>query len=228
VRTPAHDRRLPPLLLALTLTTGLIDAASYLGLGHVFTANMTGNVVLLGFGIAHAGGLPVLAPLISLGAFLLGAAGGGRLASDVASRHERVLLLALCAEVALLALASVLALAVSVRIGSGSAYVIITLVALAMGVRNAVVRKLGVPDMTTTVLTMTLTGLSADPTAGERDWRKLSRRIAVVAAMLLGAVIGALLEKHSIAAGLLAATFVAAVCALTWWGESLRVQREAR
>ena len=67
-----NDRHLPPVLLALTLTTGLIDAASYLGLGHVFTANMTGNIVLLGFGLANAGGLPVLAPLISLGAFLSG------------------------------------------------------------------------------------------------------------------------------------------------------------
>src|ERR1700729_901598 len=70
--SPATDRALPPVLLALTLTTGLIDAASYLGLGHVFTANMTGNIVLLGFGLAHAGGLPVLAPAISLAAFLIG------------------------------------------------------------------------------------------------------------------------------------------------------------
>lgn len=60
-------------LLVLTLTTGLVDAVSYLGLGHVFTANMTANIVLLGFGIAGSGGLPVLAPVISLGAFLIGA-----------------------------------------------------------------------------------------------------------------------------------------------------------
>ena len=53
-------------LLTLTFTTGLIDAASYLGLGRVFTANMTGNVVLLGFGLAGAAGLPVLSPLVSL------------------------------------------------------------------------------------------------------------------------------------------------------------------
>jgi len=43
-------------LLVLTFTTGVIDAASYLGLGHVFTANMTGNIVLLGFGIAGGSG----------------------------------------------------------------------------------------------------------------------------------------------------------------------------
>ena len=52
----------------------MVDAVSYLGIGHVFTANMTGNVVLLGFGIAGSGGLPVVAPLISLAAFLIGLA----------------------------------------------------------------------------------------------------------------------------------------------------------
>src|SRR2546430_13038322 len=68
-------------LLALSFTTGLVDAVSYLGLGRVFTANMTGNVVLLGFGIAGAGGLPVVAPLVSLGAFLVGSGVGGVLAT---------------------------------------------------------------------------------------------------------------------------------------------------
>src|SRR5437763_6237159 len=64
-------------LLALTFTTGLVDAVSYLALGRVFTANMTGNVVLLGFGIAGSGELPVVAPIVSLGAFLIGAGVGG-------------------------------------------------------------------------------------------------------------------------------------------------------
>src|ERR1700712_176969 len=67
-------------LLVLTFTTGLVDAVSYLALGHVFTANMTGNIVLLGFGIAGSGGLPIVAPLLSLGAFLVGSAVGGALA----------------------------------------------------------------------------------------------------------------------------------------------------
>ena len=57
------DGPLPPLLLALTLLTGLVDATSYLKLGHVFVANMTGNVVFLGFGIAGAGGISIWASL---------------------------------------------------------------------------------------------------------------------------------------------------------------------
>jgi hypothetical protein len=77
---PGGTRRVEPLLLALsllTLVTGLVDAACYLGLGRVFTANMTGNVVLLAFGAAGAQGLPVLAPTVSLVVFLVGATGGG-------------------------------------------------------------------------------------------------------------------------------------------------------
>src|SRR5712675_3811175 len=73
-------------LLVLTFTTGIIDAASYLGLGHVFTANMTGNIVLLGFGIAGSGGLPVSAPLVSLAAFLTGSAVGGRMGAGLQAR----------------------------------------------------------------------------------------------------------------------------------------------
>ncbi len=210
-RSPAaHERRLLPVLLVLTLTTGLIDAVSYLGLGHVFTANMTGNVVLLGFGLAHAGGLPVLAPLISLLAFLLGAGIGGRLAARLGGRRRRHVSVALALEAGLLACAAVLAAAVTVRIGSLAAYAVIALVAIGMGVRNATVRKLAVPDLTTTVMTLTLTGLVADPAGGAP--RNSRRRTGAVVALLLGALIGALLEKQSltlpltVAAGVTAAT----------------------
>jgi len=198
-------------LLALTLTTGLIDAASYLGLGHVFTANMTGNVVLLGFGLANAGGLPVVAPLISLGAFLLGAAIGGRLGIGIAERHERVLLIGVASEIGLLALAAIFAYVVHIKINSASAYTVIAVVALAMGVRNAIVRKLAIPDMTTTVLTMTLTGLAADAAATPARLGSSPRRLSIVVAMLVGAVIGALLEKQSVGLPLAVAAGAGAV-----------------
>ncbi len=209
---PKDDRRLPPVLLALTLTTGLIDAASYLGLGHVFTANMTGNVVLLGFGLAGAGGLPVVAPLVSLGAFLLGAALGGRLGVGIAHRHERVFLLGVGCEIGLLALATAVAWAAHVKIYSTSAYAIVALVALAMGMRNAIVRKLAVPDLTTTVLTLTLTGIAADTAAdGLAKAGRSARRLSAVAAMLLGAFVGALLEKHGLGLPLAVAAGAAAL-----------------
>jgi uncharacterized membrane protein YoaK (UPF0700 family) len=203
-----HDRRLLPVLLALTVTTGLIDAVSYLGLGHVFTANMTGNVVLLGFGLAHAGGLPVLAPLISLLAFLLGAGVGGRIAARLAERRRRHVSVALALEAGLLACAAVLAAALTVTVGSLAAYAVIALVAIAMGVRNATVRKLAVPDLTTTVMTLTLTGLVADPAGGAP--RNSRRRAGAVVALLAGALVGALLEQQSLTLPLAVAAGAAA------------------
>jgi uncharacterized membrane protein YoaK (UPF0700 family) len=65
-------------LLVLTFTAGLVDAVTFVGLGRVFAANMTGNVLLLGFGVAGSVQLPVVAPLVSLGAFLIGAGIGAR------------------------------------------------------------------------------------------------------------------------------------------------------
>ena len=102
-------------LLALTFTTGLVDAVAYLGLGHVFTANMTGNVVLLGFGIAGSGGLPVVAPIVSLFSFLVGAGAGGVLAKRLAERHSGLVARALGIETSLLAAAAILAAATTVH-----------------------------------------------------------------------------------------------------------------
>src|SRR5947209_11886003 len=149
-------------LLALTFTTGLIDVVSYLALGRVFTANMTGNVVLLGFGIAGSGGLPVVAPIVSLGAFLIGAGAGGVLVRRMAERHPSLVTRALAIETSLLVIAAVVAATTTIHPGNTSAYVLIVLMASAMGVRNAIVRQIAVPDLTTTVLTMTLTGFAAE------------------------------------------------------------------
>jgi uncharacterized membrane protein YoaK (UPF0700 family) len=188
---------LRPPLLALTVTTGFVDGVSYLGLGHVFTANMTGNVVLLGFGIAGAGGLPVLAPIVSLLAFVAGAAVGGRVAMRFAQHSERLFAVGIGAEAAIIAVAAVVAAAADVHVGSAAAYATIALLAIAMGLRNATVRKLGVPDLTTTVLTLTLTGLAAD--AGPGTGAASRRRGGAVLAMFAGALLGALMVKHSLA-----------------------------
>src|SRR6476661_6943493 len=86
---------LPALLLGLTVVTGLVDAFSYLLLGHVFVANMTGNVVFLGFALAGAPGFSIPASLVALGSFVCGALVGGRAASRLA--HHRGHLLAAAA-----------------------------------------------------------------------------------------------------------------------------------
>jgi uncharacterized membrane protein YoaK (UPF0700 family) len=185
-------------LLVLTVATGLIDAVSYLGLGHVFTANMTGNVVLLAFGIAGASGLPVLAPVVSLLAFLLGATAGGLLVTRMSHRHPSRMAAMLGIEVSLIAVAAVLAAATTIHPGTVSTFLIIAMLALAMGIRNANARRLAVPDLLTTVLTMTVTGLAAEsPIAGGSGGGSI-RRAGAVLAMFGGALAGALLLRISI------------------------------
>jgi hypothetical protein len=137
-----------PLLLALsllTLVTGLVDAACYLGLGRVFTANMTGNVVLLAFGATGAQGLPVLAPTVSLVVFLVGAAGGGRLASRLvgpagaevpAPLRRRWVTIAPLGELGLVAVAGVVALGLPVGGGGARRYVVIGLLAAGLGLQK--------------------------------------------------------------------------------------------
>lgn len=202
-------------LLVLTLTTGLIDAACYLGLGRVFAANMTGNVVLLGFGIAGAAGLSVVAPLVSLGAFLGGATVGGRMGAGLGPQ-EAHLSRAMAIEVGIIALATLIAVVFNIAPDHFSGDLLIGLLAFAMGLRTATVRRLGVPDMSTTVVTMTLAGFAADSRlAGGGDdghWR----RGAVVGAMLVGAIIGALLVKVDLALVLVAAAAFVLVAALAF------------
>jgi uncharacterized membrane protein YoaK (UPF0700 family) len=185
-------------LLVLTFTTGVIDAASYLGLGHVFTANMTGNVVLLGFGIAGGSGLPVVSPIVSLVAFLVGATVGGRMAAVFpagAVHLSRSMLI----EIGVVLVAALLALVFDITPNGFSGDLVIALLAFGMGVRNATVRRVKVADLTTTVLTMTLTGLAADSPLAGGEGEGSGRRTAAVLAMLLGAIAGALLLKVDLA-----------------------------
>jgi uncharacterized membrane protein YoaK (UPF0700 family) len=189
----SRDGPLPPLLLALTLVTGLVDATSYLKLGHVFVANMTGNVVFLGFGIAGAGGISVWASLTALGSFLVGGIVGGRIGMRWSSNRGRHLTATTSTELLLVAAALVVAALSTHQIGTSSRYAVIILLAVALGVQNTTARKLAVPDLTTTVLTMTLTGLAADSALAGGHGSKLGRRGLSVTAMLLGALVGGLL-----------------------------------
>ena len=222
---PDAARRVQPLLLALsllTLVTGLVDAACYLGLGRVFTANMTGNVVLLAFGAAGAQGLPVLAPTVSLVVFLVGATAGGRLASSMvgpagaqvpAPVRRRWVTLTLLGELGLVAVAGVVALGLPVGGGGARRYVVIGLLAAALGLQNATVRRLAVPDITTTVLTLTLTGLAADSWLAGGHNPRAGRRVAAVGLMAAGALVGALLLRVDVALPVLAAALVIALAA---------------
>jgi uncharacterized membrane protein YoaK (UPF0700 family) len=200
-------------LAVLTVTTGLVDASSYLGLGHVFTANQTGNTVLLALGIVGGGNLPVVAPLISLGAFLVGAGGGGLVTKRTGNRGIKLFARALAIEVSLIGIAALLAAVVNVRADTASGDTVIAVLALAMGVRNATIRRIGGSDLTTTVLTATLAGLAADSPLGGGTGKRSVRRILAVLALFGGALIGAALLKTSLALPLFAA---AGLVLVTW------------
>lgn len=196
---PKDDRHgpLPPLLLVLTVVTGLIDAVSYLALGRVFVANMTGNVVFLGFALAGAPGLSVAASLVSMASFLLGALAGGRFGTRFAAHRGRLLCTTTAVQSVLVAAATVAVMVADGEVNSPVRYTLIVLLGLAMGLQNAVVRRLGVPDLLTTVLTLTLTGLAADSSPAGGAAPRPGRRILSVLAMFLGALAGGLLLRHA-------------------------------
>ena len=181
----------------MTLVTGLVDAFSYLVLGHVFVANMTGNVVFLGFALAGAPGFSVPASLAAVAAFAVGALLGGRLVSRYSDHRGRL---------------HSSAAASSGRVPGGlrhpgspaaarrrpvTATPSSRCSASAMGIQNASARKIAVPDLTTTVLTLTITGIAADSTLAGGGGSKAGRRLVPVAAMLAGAFLGAALIRHA-------------------------------
>jgi uncharacterized membrane protein YoaK (UPF0700 family) len=204
-------------LVLLTTVTGVVDAVSYVALGHVFVANMTGNVVFLGFALAGAPGLSAPASIAALGAFLLGALAGGRIATRLGKHRGRQLRTATGIAVLPVVLAAVLAAIVGQPVSDGARYALIVPLGIAMGIQNATARRLAVPDLTTTVLTLTLTGIAADSRLAGGSGGNTARRLIPVAAMFIGALVGALLVIEvdlvlplAIAAALMAASAIAA------------------
>jgi uncharacterized membrane protein YoaK (UPF0700 family) len=188
---------LPQLLLAMTLVTGLVDAFSYLLLGHVFVANMTGNVVLLGFALAGAPGFSIPASAAAIASFGLGALVGGHTATRLSQHRGRLLGTTASMQTAFFVASVVLAASSGNPVTAAYRYPLIVVLAVSMGIQNAAARKLAVPDLTTTVLTMTITGVAADSTVAGGKGARAGRRLTAVAAMLAGALLGAALVIHT-------------------------------
>jgi len=201
-----RDGPLPLLLLILTFVTGLVDAVSYLKLDHVFVANMTGNIVFLGFAVAGAQDFSAPASLAAIAGFLVGASAGGRLGSTMGEHRGRLLAMAMLVKVLLVGAALVVAVVVADLDNQVLRYALIILLALAMGVQNATARRLAVADLTTTVLTLTLTGLAADSTFAGGSNPRPGRRLMATLAMFLGAAVGAYFVLHIGVAPVLALT----------------------
>jgi uncharacterized membrane protein YoaK (UPF0700 family) len=226
VKAPAETTRLTaspsrgplrtPVLFGLSAVTGIVDAVCYLAFGHVFTANMTGNVVLLGFAVAGVESLSVSRSMTALAAFLVGAVLGVRLARSMISSTNRWPAAAFGAEAGLLFMSATVAGSPSggADAPSASIYLVIVLTGLAMGMRNATIRRLGEREVNTTVLTMTLTGIGADSVFAGGSNQGVLRRVGFVMSVLTGAAAGALLLRYSAALTLGVAGAASTVCAV--------------
>lgn len=213
-RGAAHGP-LPLLLLLLTTATGIIDAVSILGLGRVFVANMTGNVVFVGFALAAAPGFSLSGSVAALIGFLVGAFAGGLLVERFRSHRGRLLRNVTAVEFLLVAIA--LAVLLVDPAGALAAVAAAALLAVAMGMQNTAARRLAVPDLTTTVLTMTLTGIAAD--LREAGVVTGARRLLAVLTMFVGALAGAVAFLRAgtgwaLALGLVIVGVVAGVAAM--------------
>jgi uncharacterized membrane protein YoaK (UPF0700 family) len=123
------------LLIGLTVVTGLVDAFSYLSLGPVFVANMTGNVVFSGFAVVGVGEVSAVASLLAVGAFVVGAAVGGRLAHR-SPPHRGFLLAATCLVQAVMVLAAAIVVTVEGTDRPGARLVLIALLAVRWAVKT--------------------------------------------------------------------------------------------
>ncbi len=200
------------LMLALTFSTGVIDAVGYLGLDRVFTGNMTGNVVILGMGLAGADDLPTAGPAVALISFMVGAAIGGRVLRRVAAGWT-TRMTALFGTVGLLMTGIATALFLVGNEPERPAQLVITAaLATAMGIQAATARHLAVKDITTVVVTSLITGLAADSPLGAGLTQPWFRRIVALILISAGAVGGALALSLHLGAGVaLSAVIVLAV-----------------
>jgi uncharacterized membrane protein YoaK (UPF0700 family) len=181
------------LLLILTAAAGSADAVSYLGLGRVFTANMTGNLVLLGIAIGQSQLEGSVRSVIAFAGFVVGVLVGVRVTAttEPTAVWPRSATLALAGELGLL-----LALLAGWEItGDRPAAlaldILIALSAGAMGMQTAAARRIGVPGVTTTFVTGMLTGLIAELAAvgpGRSHWTIWATTLA---GMVIGAALGA-------------------------------------
>lgn len=214
-KTPERETLHLMLMLALTFSTGVIDAVGYLGLDRVFTGNMTGNVVILGMGLLGSDDLPIVGPLIALAAFMLGAAVSGRVLRPIPSGWTARSTTLFGFVGGILAVTAVVLALFPDEIPIALQFATTGALGFAMGMQAGTARHIAVKDVTTVVVTSTLTGLAADSRLGGDKKQQWKRRAGAVILIGLGALAGAAALHVHIALGLgIAAAISIAVAAL--------------
>jgi uncharacterized membrane protein YoaK (UPF0700 family) len=203
------------LMLVLTFSTGVVDAIGYLGLDKVFTANMTGNVVILAMGLTGQDGLPIVGPIVALAGFVVGATLAGRFLRGVPKGwHPRdTWVLSIVALLLLIALIPT-AFVTSTPADPGIGLPVTALLAVAMGMQAGAARHIAVTDVTTVVITSTLAALAFDSRFGRSTGQTWFRRLAAVVLLALGALSGAALLLIAFWLGLALAAVLLVVVAV--------------
>jgi uncharacterized membrane protein YoaK (UPF0700 family) len=206
------ERRLVPLLLLLTGVSGLVDAASYLNLGHVFVANLTGNIVFVGFALAGATSLSLQSSAVAIGSFLVGALAAGRLARRLERGHLGLLRIMTAAQCVIVLMGIAIGLASPPSTGV-TASAVVALLSAAMGVQSATTTRLKIPGFNSTVaLTTMLSTLAAESQWAGGSGAHNARRLLAIASMFGGGLVGAVLTLRTVwLAPLVVAAFLLAV-----------------
>lgn len=221
VASPVSERLTVTALLLLTFATGLVDAISVLVLGHVFVANMTGNVIFLGFWFVPHSGVDLTAALVASVSFILGAVIGGRLARRLDHDVRLWLTAAMGFEVVALLVLALLAGIGILHYHESGRLILISGLAVVFGGQSMAARRFGIQELSTTVLTATIVGIGADSRLAGGTGEREKLRYGVVLTMLGGAALGATLSRFVVAPVIaLAALSVAAALAIFRYGRS--------
>jgi uncharacterized membrane protein YoaK (UPF0700 family) len=211
IASPVSDRLTVAALLLLTFATGLVDAISVLVLGHVFVANMTGNIIFLGFWFVPRAGVDLTAAIVAFVGFLTGTVIGGRLVRHFGTQTRRWLTTALGIEVVVLVTLSILAGTGVLSYQVDTKLLLISGLATTFGVQNATARQFGIQELSTTVLTSTVVGIGVDSRLAGGTGKREKLRCSVIFAMCGGAIVGATMSRFTVAPVIaLAAAVVAA------------------
>lgn len=215
VIAPRSGERAPTvtlwMMMVLTFVTGLVDAVGFLGLDRVFVGNMTGNIVILGMAVAGADDLPVLGPAIALATFTIGAYIGGMVLRRRRKEWSGGVSLLLLTGALVLALLGVAYLLPDWAESDVLELIASSTTAAAMGMQAAVARSLAVADVTTVVVTSTLTSLASESLVAGGVKGVWNRRFAAIAIIFGGALVGALLLRLGVAVPLMLAAVLTAL-----------------
>lgn len=221
VESPVSERSTVIALLSMTFATGLVDAVSVLVLGHVFVANMTGNVIFLGFWFVPNSGVDLMAAVVAFVSFLVGTVISGRFTRHLNTSVRRWLTIALSAEVVVLVALSILAGTGVLTYHGRGRLILIAALAVTFGTQSVTARQFGVQELSTTVLTSTIVGIGFDSRLAGGTGQREKLRYSVVATMCGGAVVGATLTRYMVAPIIaLAAVAIATSAAIFAFGPS--------